>query len=427
MVRVLVPALIVSFVVGIAGVAAATDHDAEGTFWDALTNGKPSLNMRARVEIADADGLDQSEAYTLRTRLGYGTKSWHGGMLFVEAENTAAVATRQYFKVTEAPTGQTPIADPTNTEVNQAFIKFNDKDLLDLTAVVGRQRVILDDARFVGNVGWRQNEQTYDAALFASGLGMEDVSVAYSYVRYVRRIFGESDQALPAVGGDLKTNGHVIHGSYSGLARVKFAGFAYLLDVVDADVFSSATVGVRVHGDFPINDDWKGIWEASYAYQTDFADYASVGAGKNYGAHYEMAQLKLAHSQWGSIGGGYEVLGSDDGDQQFMTPLATGHKFNGWADVFLANGGGKYTAAAGLKDGFVSVAPKLPCGLSGMFVWHHFTSEHKNKLLGMEYDFLLKKPVNEHLTLLTKAAIFESEDALLADIWRVWLQAEVKF
>jgi hypothetical protein len=32
---------------------------------------------------------------------------------------------------------------------------------LDLT--LGRQRINLDDQRFVGSVGWRQNEQTFDA------------------------------------------------------------------------------------------------------------------------------------------------------------------------------------------------------------------------------------------------------------------------
>jgi hypothetical protein len=32
---------------------------------------------------------------------------------------------------------------------------------------------------------------------------------------------------------------------------------------------------------------------------------------------------------------GYELLGSDNGEYGFATPLATLHKFNGWADQFL--------------------------------------------------------------------------------------------
>ena len=37
---------------------------------------------------------------------------------------------------------------------------------LDATLIFGRQRIKLDDDRFIGNVGWRQNEQTFDALTF---------------------------------------------------------------------------------------------------------------------------------------------------------------------------------------------------------------------------------------------------------------------
>ena len=415
-----VSALLFLGVIGMGGTALAEGDNADG-FWDAVTGGEPSLDMRARIEIADADPngpavLTQSEAYTLRTRLGYGTKPWHGGLLFAEAENVTAVATSQYFKITEPPTGQTPIADPTVTEVNQAYLKIQRDDLVDYTFIGGRQRIKLDDDRFVGNVGWRQNEQTYDALLGASSLGVEDLSVAYGFVRYVRRIFGESESSsLPQ--RDLKTNAHVIHASYGGFDLANITGFIYLLDVRDAPVLSSASYGFRVTGSTDVMDDLKLIYEGSYAYQTDYADQPV-----DYDTHYVWAQLKAAQSNLGTIGVGWEMLGSDDGAAQFVTPLATAHKFNGWADVFLGNGG-----PAGLRDLFVSVAPKLPYKLSGVFVYHNFRSDDKDKLLGNEYDLLLKRPINDHLTLLTKAAIFESERDELADIWRIWLQAEVKF
>jgi len=415
-----VSALLFLGVIGMGGTALAEGDNADG-FWDAVTGGKPSLDMRARIEIADADPsgpakLDQSEAYTLRTRLGYGTKPWHGGLLFAEAENVTAVATSQYFSLTEPPTGQTPIADPTVTEVNQAYLKIQRDDLVDYAFIGGRQRIKLDDDRFVGNVGWRQNEQTYDALLGASSLGVEDLSVAYGFVRYVRRIFGESrSSSLPQL--DLTTNAHVIHASYGGLDPVKIAGFIYLLDVRDIAALSSASYGFRVTGSTEVMDDLDLIYEGSYAYQTDYADQPV-----DYETHYVMAQLKAAQSDLGTIGVGWEMLGSDNGAAQFVTPLATAHKFNGWADVFLGNGG-----PAGLRDFFVSVAPKLPYKFSGVFVYHNFRSDDKDKLLGNEYDLLLKRPINDHLTLLTKAAIFESERDELADIWRIWLQAEVKF
>jgi len=262
--------------------------------------------------------------------------------------------------------------------------------------------------------------------MVSSGLGVENTTAAYGYVRKVRRIFGESDQAAPAAFGDLKTNTHLIHGSYSGLDFAKVTGFVYLLDVVDADALSSASYGFRFTGDHEIDETWKVTYEGSYTYQSDFADYKTIAAGNSYGAHYAMVQAKVSQSDLGTLGVGWEMLGSDGGDQQFQTPLATAHKFNGWADVFAAgpstNGGPK-----GLRDLFVTVAPELPCGLSGAFTWHNFRSDHDSEELGNEYNMLLKKPINEHLTLLTKAAIFESEEETLADIWRVWMQAELKF
>jgi hypothetical protein len=49
------------------------------------------------------------------------------------------------------------IADPQSVGLNRLQIAYQTK-VLGLT--VGRQRINLDDQRFVGSVGWRQNEQT---------------------------------------------------------------------------------------------------------------------------------------------------------------------------------------------------------------------------------------------------------------------------
>ncbi len=421
-----VPGLLLLGIFGISG-AAAADAGEAGGFWDAVTNGKPSLNMRARIEIADQTrdsngSLSQSEAYTLRTRLGYGTKSWHGGMLYAEAENTTAIATRQYHNAVELPTGQTTIADPTNTEVNQAYLKIQREDLIDYTIIGGRQRIVLDDHRFIGNVGWRQNEQTYDAVLGSTSLGVENLNIKYGYLRYVRRIFGVDDDSAHK-NQDWKSNGHIINASYGGFDVAKLTAFIYLLDLMDdatnvaAEGNSSATYGLRVSGAQEVADKLKVGYEGSYAFQKDYAHNPA-----NYNAHYVWAQLKLTQSDLGSVGAGYELLGSDDGDARFVTPLATAHKFNGWADVFLNNGGPE-----GLQDLFISVAPKLPCKLTGSLVYHRFWSDEGDMHLGDEWDLIVKRPVNEHLSVLLKSAYFDTSDADLSDIWRLWLQADLKF
>ncbi len=74
-----------------------------------------------------------------------------------------------------------------------------------------------------------------------------------------------------------------------------------------------------------------------------------------------LGDVALAVKGIGTLGVGYELLGSDDGVAAFQTPLATLHKFNGFADQFLV------TPAGGLQDiYFYAKAGFLPKGTSGL-------------------------------------------------------------
>ena len=68
----------------------------------------------------------------------------------------------------------------------------------------------------------------------------------------------------------------------------------------------------------------------SYARQSDFHRNPNA-----YAADYWLVDLGLNVSAW-RLGLGYEVLGADRGlpFTSFQTPLATLHKFQGWADKF---------------------------------------------------------------------------------------------
>ena len=70
---------------------------------------------------------------------------------------------------------------------------------------------------------------------------------------------------------------------------------------------------------------------------------SSAGVITSYSIHYtKLYEVNLTL--------GYEVLGSDDGKKGFATPLATGHKFQGFADKFLT------TPNDGVQDLYVGVA-----------------------------------------------------------------------
>jgi hypothetical protein len=143
----------------LAGGLASTP--AAASDWERLLDNeytKVSLDLRARVELAKVDGDESSQAYTIRPRLGIGTKPWHGLTAYVEGESTLAIDSHLYWDVASTPNGHSAIADPEVTELNQLFLRYENPALLGAHLTAGRQRLVLDDQRFIGNVGWRQNE-----------------------------------------------------------------------------------------------------------------------------------------------------------------------------------------------------------------------------------------------------------------------------
>lgn len=84
------------------------------------------------------------------------------------------------------------VADPDSERLNRLPLGYH--GVAGTEARVGRQRIILDDARFVGNVGFRQNDQTCDAARARTDLP-GGVEVDYSYVWQVNRILGSESPA----------------------------------------------------------------------------------------------------------------------------------------------------------------------------------------------------------------------------------------
>ena len=337
---VLKSAFAVAMVMAIGGFSPATAFEAPEWFENEYY--KLSLNVRARVELADAAGSEKSEAYTIRTRLGLGTKPYEGLSAYAELENSVALDNDDYFDVVEGANGQTAIADPEETDLNQAFIKYDRSDEGGIQLIGGRQRIKLDDDRFIGNVGWRQNEQVYDAAQVSSSLNIEGLKLTYGYIWDVLRIFG--NDGAPGL-KNFDSDSHFLRAAYNIAPGTKLVGFAYLLDFDNSAGNSSNTFGARVTGSTVLNEEWKGSYAASLAWQTDAGDNPV-----SYDAQYVAVEGTAKHRDFGGFSLGYELLGSDDGTARFVTPLATAHKFNGFADVFLNNGG---------ADGFTGSVRRL--------------------------------------------------------------------
>lgn len=381
----------------------------------ALAGGRFELDLRFRYEFADVEGFRDSHAFTLRPRLIYTTRplaGWRGAVGM--HSNLAPDRDRFNAAGLSGPSDRSVIADPEDTDLSRLWVELDAglwETPLPLRVRAGRQRIILDDARFIGNVGWRQLEQTFDAvrARFEPHPALK---IDYSYLWEVNRIFG------PDADRDFDSDSHLVNVRYTGLPLGTLAGFAYLLDLEEAggEGLSSRTFGARWTGRHALAEARALDWAASLAFQEDHGPNPA-----DFRAWYGAAELKLTGRAGLSGGAGFELLGSDPGDGVFTTPLATGHKFNGFADAFLA------TPPGGLRDTYLFIGSPLPEPLEGTWrlTGHHFTGDRSGGDLGWEIDAVASHRVNEHLSLLTKVAHFDGEGR--SDITRLWLQASLSF
>lgn len=371
-----------------------------------IEEGKVSLNVRTRYENVTQTGLKDASALTLRARLGFTTAPINGFKALVEFEHITALDPDSYNQAGLNPggAGRAVIADPEHTELNQAALIYTQNAT---TVTLGRQRLVLDNVRFIGDVGWRQNQQTFDAFVIQDQT-IENTKLTYAYLNQINRIFGDSHPA-----GQFDSDSHVINASYSGLPGGTLTGYGYLLDFDNAAANSCATFGVSFAGKRPLNDDLKITYRGEYASQSDYGssplsyttDYLALSAGLS--------------GKPGSISITHEVLGSDR-NVGFKTPLATLHAFNGWADRFLG------TPGAGLRDTYAKCAFKLPSNTSLLAVYHHYETDVGSAKLGHEWNLQAVHSFNSQFKGLIKFADFSGANPTIADVRKIWAQVEFK-
>lgn len=389
-------------------VGAASETTPVRTLGDALGQGKVSLNIRARWEHAVQSGRLSSDAITIRSRLGFATAPLAGFGAFLEIENITALDPDAYNQagLNPAASARTVIADPETTEINQAWLEWADAHLRFRT---GRQRLVFDNHRFVGDIGWRQNQQTFDAITIAL-TPAKSAAMTYAYVDKVHRVFGR-DHAQ----GRWDSDSHLFNASYSGLPVGKLTGYAYALDFANAPAASSSTVGASVVGNRPVGDskDKKINWRLEYARQQDHGNQPV-----NYSTDYLAAELGIA---WKDLGASvvWEVLGADNG-RGFATPLATLHAHNGWADAFLT------TPAGGLRNLALNATGKLPGGAAWRAVWHDYSSDTTGADLGDEWNFQVSRTFAKRWTVLAKYADLDGRSGI-PDIRKSWLEVTFNY
>lgn len=387
----------------VLAVAGAAQPAMAQSLTEAIGAGKPILEVRARYESVDQTGFTgDANAATLRTRFGWETAEWHGLTALIEAEDVRAAG--DYSDGAPPAEPYAVIADPRVTELNRAQITWAASP--SATVTVGRQRILLDDQRFVGNVGWRQDEQTFDGVRGDFKLGK--LSLTGAWVGHVNRIFAEEL--------DWDSDSWLVRAAYPVSDLFAPAAFVYALDFDEAPAASTLTSGVRVTGKTKAGP--VGVsYAASWAHQTDYA--ANPGA---FGLDYAAAELA---GTWGAVTlkGAYEML-EGDGVRGFATPLATLHAFQGWADVFVA------TPADGIEDrsGALIVKPGAAGPLTNLqFVaaYHDFEAERTGAPLGEELDLMASAALTKKLTAMVKYADYDGVPGF-ASRSKVWVGFEFK-
>lgn len=365
-----------------AAVTAATPTAfAAESIAEAFQNGSTSVSFRLRFEDVDVGGVS-NDALTLKSRLTYKTDTLNGFSALFEVDDTTVLGDEDY----------TGIADSEYTDVNQAYLAYS---AADTTVKFGRQRILLDNQRFVGGVGFRQNEQTYDA-LTLTNKSLPDTTLFYGYIAEVNNIFAT----------DAKHETHLLNAKYTGLPFGTVTGYYYQIEP-DAAADSIDTFGVRFTGSQPAGDA-KLLYTAEYATQD-----------QNNGSKPDYYVLEGGVSVSGVTAKlGYEVLESDNG-VGFNTPLATKHKFQGWADKFLG------TPGTGIEDLYLSVGTKV-AGVKLLAVYHDFEAETTSADLGSEFGLVVAKAFGKNYGLSLKYADYQAGDTGV-DTDKLWLTATAKF
>jgi len=391
---------------------AASYGDVGTDVAQAFKDGKANVAFRYRYENVDQDNFSKdANASTLRSRISFQTAAWQDLTLMLEMDNISSLGDEDYNSTRNGNTDRPTVLDPTATDLNVAALKY--MGLANTEIIVGRQKISRGNERFVGPVGWRQNEQTFDAGSINYKFN-DKLQAYYAYVRQVNRVVGPDNGTPPA---DFNGNTHLADVSYTFGPAAKLTAYGYFLDFDEALAASSQTLGLRLAGDIKLNDTWSVPYAAEWATQDDYADNPN-----NYSADYYLAEAGLKWQKV-TVKLSYEVLEGDTvANHQFQTPLATLHAFQGWADQFAAT-----TPTGGIEDLFVQVDfPVLGANLKVRY--DDYQSETGSVDYGNELGVWLTYPVGTNYSVAVKYAAFDADnESSYYDTDKFWFMLSANF
>jgi hypothetical protein len=399
--------------------AMADEMIEASSFSNAITGGKFSGNLRLRWENVDQEGKSKvADAVTLRSLIGYETKPFHGFSVntqiygvspfnddYNDKKKGDEITSRKAYPV---------VADPEDYDFHQLYLQWANASN---TVKLGRQGMILDNWRYIGDVRFRQNWAVFNGLSFVNS-SLPKTTISLAHYEQVKDVTTKIHDA----------NIEVANVKYALTPTTSIIGYDYFIDWNGRTeaAKSNQTYGVRLDGSAKINDQWKVLYTAEYAQQDDYKDgsdlidndYYRVGAGVGYSDWFvRLDQEKLS--------------GNSDG-KAFQTPLGTNHLFQGWADVFLS------TPNEGIEDMMLIAGGKF-MGATIKTEYHWIDSDRNfdkvgggsGNQYGNEFDLGVYYPFTKQLTGSVEYANFKEDDAYKgahkSDIQKIWVTAMYNF
>ncbi len=373
----------------------------------------PLVDVRVRHEHVDQAGLPgDADAVTTRVRAGVQVSEGPWSAL-AEAQGNLAIIGRYYDGLSGPATRRPQISDPQSIGLYRAQVQYRSAPL---TVTAGRQRIQLDDERFVGAAAIRNNGQSFDAVR-TEIVPVKGVKADVTYAWGVRTIWGIDGFGArqQAIGGD---NVFAALGWASPVGTL--TGFAYLVDQDERAVqgyrLSSQSYGVRLAGSRK-SGRATVAWQASHARQSDWHRNPN-----DYRADYWLADVAVDLAG-PKLGAGYEVLGADRGAAltSFQTPLSSIFKFQGWADKFIT------TPPDGIRDLYASAGwgwKQIGAlkSVSVQAIYHRFESDRLVRHYGNEIGLLASAKIGR-TTASVRYADYDA-DLFATDTRKLWLQLD---
>lgn len=359
---------------------------------------QPTVDLRYRLELVEQDGFDKdATASTLRLRLGINSPEWSGWSAGAMVHGNRSIGSSSFNSTANDKTAYPVVADPDDEGLSHAWIRYRAGERFE--SIIGRQRIIEDNHRFIGNVGFRQLEQTFDAVTVA-WKPADAWRADFRYLDKAHRIFGPSHPDPLLSEADLDAwMGTLTH----SMETATIALFAHRLAFDDRPA-SHRNLGLRVTGALPGG---HGLdYRAEFARQEGQRELSDVS-----GQNYIYLRLSQQFDNWHWFGGHERLEG--DGQYAFQTPLATLHAHNGWTDRFLT------TPADGLLDTHLAAGTELE-GWTGLVKIHHFGSDRASRSYGNEFGLMLKRPLPADLSFEAKLAHFNGSGDR-TDVTKLWL------